>query len=125
MEKQQETYFTSLKTELKGYLGDRLELVKLQGVKGATRAASAIAILAVLVFLSFFILLFSGFALGYYLAVLIGSTVAGFAIVIVFYLLLVWVCFKLKKKFFTNWVAKKVIDIIIPNYKRMDIESGK
>ena len=125
MEKQKENYFTSLKTELKGYLGDRLELVKLKTVKGATRAVSAIVILAALVILSFMILLFSGFALGFYLSQLTGSHIAGFALVIAFYVLLALVFFKLKKSFFTNWVARKVIHIIIPDYKRMDIESGK
>jgi len=68
------------KNLIKEYTELRLELFKLQGVKLLSRSLSLFVWLTIVLLVIFFILLFLGMLLAYWIAEKTGSTLLGFAI---------------------------------------------
>ncbi len=86
---EKQTYFSSLKQEVKEYIGERVLLLKLKAIKEGTGIAGMLVVTVIISFLLFFFFLFLGITLGFLLGDWLNSMVAAYAIVIVLYVAII------------------------------------
>lgn len=109
---QQEQFFTESKTKIREYLNNRLLLLRLQTVEKIAKLASAMFSGLLLAVLGFFILLFLSIMAGYLFADLTHSLFMGFGIVTLFYIVLLVVLLKMRKRILEQFIVNTVIRII-------------
>lgn len=109
MEQQEQAFFTESRKKVEEYVQDRILLMRLQIVEKVSRLSTMLFSGIIIALLSFFILLFISIMAGYLFASLTGSLYIGFGIVALFYIILLIVIIKLKKRV----IDKTVTDIVI------------
>ncbi|MFL9482261.1 phage holin family protein [Chitinophagaceae bacterium LWZ2-11] len=109
MEQQEQAFFTESRKKVEEYVQDRILLMRLQIVEKVSRLSAMLFSGIIIALLSFFILLFISIMAGYLFASLTGSLYIGFGIVALFYIILLIVIIKLKKRV----IDKTVTDIVI------------
>ncbi|HSC40333.1 MAG TPA: phage holin family protein [Chitinophagaceae bacterium] len=111
MEEQKQSFFEETQEMVEDYVGNRLQLLKLQAAEKSSKIISLLLTVLVMALLSFFILLFLSMTLGYYLAQKTGSLFTGFGIVAVFYVVLLVVVLYLRKRYLDKYISNTVIRI--------------
>ncbi len=106
-----EDFFGDTKKKLEDYIQKRLLLFRLQTVEKASRLAAVLITGLVMGVLAFFILLFLSIMAGYFFASVTGSEYAGFGIVAAFYIVLLIVLIKLRKKVLQKFLTNTLIQI--------------
>jgi hypothetical protein len=111
MEEQKPGFFEETQELVEDYVGNRLQLLKLQTAEKSARLISLLITVVVMAFLCFFILLFLSITAGYFLAQKTGSLFTGFGIVAVFYVILLVVVLYLRKRFLDKYISDTVVRI--------------
>jgi len=111
MEEQKPGFFEETQELVEDYVGNRLQLLKLQTAEKSARIISLLLTVVVMAFLCFFILLFLSITAGYFLAQKTGSLFTGFGIVAVFYLLLLAIVLYLRKRVLDKFISNTVVRI--------------
>ena len=111
MEEQKPGFFEETQELVEDYVGNRLQLLKLQTAEKSARLVSLLLTVVVMAFLCFFILLFLSITAGYFLAQVTGSLFTGFGIVAVFYVILLVAVLYLRKRFLDKYISNTVVRI--------------
>ena len=109
MKQEEESFFAETRNQLEDYIQDRLLLIKLQTAEKTARLAGILSALLVIALLSFFVLLFISIMGGYFFASLTGSLYLGFGIIAAFYLVLLLVIIRNRKKLIESKVSNTII----------------
>lgn len=105
----EEHFFAESKKKLEQYVKDRVLLLKMQAVEKISQVAARLFSTLIIAMLAFFVLLFISIMAGYFFADITGSLYAGFGIVASFYLLLLLLVLKFRKRL----IERKITDEII------------
>lgn len=108
-EQEELSFFEETKELLKSYVGDRIALIKLQGIEKVSTVAAGIASGVTLAVLGLFFLIFFSITLGFLFAHWLNSYAAGFGIVAGIYLLLIVIVVVFGKSIFGSLVTQKII----------------
>jgi len=111
MEEQQPSFFEETQELVEEYVGNRLQLFKLQTAEKSAKLVSLLLTVLVMALLCFFILLFLSITAGYFLAQKTGSLFTGFGIVAVFYVLLLAIVLYLRKRVIDKYISNTVVRI--------------
>jgi len=111
MEEQKPGFFEETQELVEDYVGNRLQLLKLQTAEKSAKLVSLLLTVVVMAFLCFFILLFLSITAGYFLAQKTGSLFTGFGIVAVFYVILLVAVLYLRKRFLDKYISNTVVRI--------------
>jgi uncharacterized membrane protein YqjE len=111
MEEQKQSFFEETQDLVEEYVGNRLQLLKLQTAEKSAKLVSLLLTVLVMALLCFFILLFLSITAGYFLAQKTGSLFTGFGIVAVFYVLLLVVILYLRKRVLDKYISDTVVRI--------------
>jgi hypothetical protein len=103
------SFFSENKTLLKDYLETRLEIVRLQGIRFASRSIGFLAWVFITVFLLVLVLIFTGLVLGFWFSELTGSYVAGFGITTGILVLVIFLLTLFRRQLFVNPVIRGFI----------------
>lgn len=114
MEKDPEKIIHELKEDVSAFVELKLELLKLNTYERTGKVIAVLSYGLVLLFLAFFAILFIFLALGFFLGEWIGLTGAGFGLVAVLYLLLMWVIVR-NREMITRKVLNEVIATLLSN----------
>lgn len=106
-------FFRENKELLKRYLDARLELFRLQGVQLLSKGLGIFVWLIVIAFTVFFILLFLGMLLAFWLAARTGSTVLGFGVAAGLFLVLLIILVSFRRQLFQAPVSRIIIREIL------------
>ena len=106
-----EDFFGDTKKKLEDYIQKRLLLFRLQTVEKASKLVAVLITGLVMGVLAFFILLFLSIMAGYFFAAITGSEYIGFGIVALFYIVLLIVLIKLRKKVLQKFLTNTLIQI--------------
>jgi len=106
---EQQNYFSELKDAAKGYVKDRILLVKLQSAEKLSKIATGVVVGVLLAFLGMFFLIFISIAAGFYFASLTESFALGFAIVAGIYLVLMLLILLIKKSVIGKAITKATL----------------
>jgi ABC-type glycerol-3-phosphate transport system permease component len=109
--KQEETFFTDIKTKVEEYVRDRIQLFKLQLLEKVSKIVAGMFSVLLTAFIIFFILLFLSMMAGYAFAHLTHSLFYGFGIVALIYIILFFIILKIKNKVIDVYITNAVIDI--------------
>jgi hypothetical protein len=112
-------YVNETASLLKEYIEVRLELVKLQAVRMASRALSILLTAFIIIMLCLFILLFLGLTFSAWISAVTGSAIAGYAATAGLYLLLMLVVIAARKPLLQNPLIRLFIQ---ENLKEEDEE---
>jgi hypothetical protein len=111
MEEQKKPFFEETQEMIEDYVGNRIQLLKLQTAEKSSKLVSLLLTVLVMALLCFFILLFLSITAGYFLAQKTGSLFTGFGIVAIFYVVLLVVILYLRKRFLDKYISDTVIKI--------------
>ncbi len=125
MEEQKPDFFEETQELVEDYVGNRLQLLKLQTAEKSAKLISLLLTVVVMAFLCFFILLFLSMTAGYFLAQKTGSLFTGFGIVAVFYVLLLAVVLYLRKRFLDKYISDTVVRIFFDTTAEHDSTEEK
>ena len=114
MEKDPEKIIHELKEDVSAFVELKLELLKLNTYERTGKVIAVLSYGLVLLFLAFFAILFIFLALGFFLGEWIGVTGAGFGLVAVLYLLLMWLIVR-NREIITTKVLNEVIATLLSN----------
>ena len=106
--KDSEKVFQDLKQDISTYVELKLELLKLNTYERVGKVIALLSYGLILIFLVFFAVLFIFLALGLFLGEILDMPSAGFAIVSIFYLLIIWLITANKNK-----IHSKIQNILI------------
>jgi energy-coupling factor transporter transmembrane protein EcfT len=115
MENEKPGFFAEIKEVVERYLHDKLLLIKLETSEKVAGFVSNIYIVLPVFFLLFMIAALATFLAGYYLSVLLGHYWAGFGIMLILYVILLFVLMNLHNKKLKKIVADKVVETIFKN----------
>jgi membrane protein YdbS with pleckstrin-like domain len=102
----------SQRRKLEQYVKDRLLLLKMQAVEKISQVAAKLFSALIIAMLGFLVLLFVSLMAGYFFADITGSFYIGFGIVAAFYLLLLLLILKLRKRIIEKKVADEIVETI-------------
>ena len=114
MEKDPEKIIQELREDVSAFVELKLELLKLNTYERTGKVIAVLSYGLVLLFLAFFAILFIFLALGFFLGDWIGVTGAGFGLVAVLYLLLMWLIVR-NREIITTKVLNEVIATLLSN----------
>ena len=114
MEKDPDKIIQELREDVSAFVELKLELLKLNTYERTGKVIAVLSYGLVLLFLAFFAILFIFLALGFFLGEWIGFTGAGFALVAVLYLLLMWLIIR-NREIITTKVLNEVIATLLSN----------
>lgn len=106
---EKEGFFVETKEMVEEYVEDRLLLLKLQTTEKAAKASSFIFIALAVAFICLILFMIISFIIGYLLSQALNSYPAGFGILAVIYVLVIFLLLYLNKKF----IAKKIADTVV------------
>ncbi len=113
---QPKQHYDGVTDRIKDYLNLRIEIIKLKVIEKLVGiAASILAYILIGVFAIIF-LLAAFFSLGFYLATITGSNAAGFGLLSIILLIIVWVLFLIKNKHIIQPLQNKFIANIFKNW---------
>ena len=98
MKEDSEKVFQNLKQDISTYVELKLELLKLNTYERVGKVIALLSYGLILIFLVFFAVLFIFLALGFFIGELLNMPSAGFAIVSLFYLIIIWMVTLNKEK---------------------------
>ena len=124
-EEQPKSFFAETQELVEDYVGNRLQLLKLQTAEKSAKLVSLLITVVVMALLCFFILLFLSITAGYFLAQKTGSLFTGFGIVAIFYVLLLGVLLYLRKRFLDKYIADTVVRIFFDTTAENDSPEDK
>ncbi|MDR0793433.1 MAG: phage holin family protein [Chitinophagaceae bacterium] len=120
---EQENFFTSYKNKFAEYVEDRLLLLRLQLTDKLARLTGMAISAFIIILLGFFILLFLSVLGGFLFSSLFHNYIIGFGIVLLIYIILLVIMIVLaRKKVFTGFVYKVLIEVILEKNKDDDNE---
>ena len=114
MEKDPEKIIQELREDISAFVELKLELLKLNTYERTGKVIAVLSYGLVLLFLAFFAILFIFLALGFFLGEWIGVTGAGFGLVALLYLLLMWLIIR-NREVITTKVLNEVIATLLSN----------
>lgn len=101
-----------LKTQLKEYAELRLALFKVESTGQLAKSTGQLFSYLVILFLLFFVLLFFSLVSGFYFANLLGSSIAGFGVIALLYLLLALFALAFRKTLIANPLTNVIVSTI-------------
>lgn len=125
LEEQPRSFFAETQELVEDYVGNRLQLLKLQAAEKSARVVSLLITVMVMALICFFILLFVSITAGYFLAQKTGSLFTGFGIVAVFYLLVLCIVLYLRKRVLDKYIADTVVRIFFDTTAEHDTTEEK
>ena len=114
MEKDPNKIIQELREDISAFVELKLELLKLNTYERTGKVIAVLSYGLVLLFLAFFAILFIFLALGFFLGEWIGVTGAGFGLVAILYLLLMWLIIR-NREIITTKVLNEVIATLLSN----------
>ena len=114
MEKDPDKIIQELREDVSAFVELKLELLKLNTYERTGKVIAVLSYGLVLLFLAFFAILFIFLALGFFLGEWIGVTGAGFGLVAVLFLLLMWLIVR-NREIITTKVLNEVIATLLSN----------
>ena len=114
MEKDPDKIIQELREDVSAFVELKLELLKLNTYERTGKVIAVLSYGLVLLFLAFFAILFIFLALGFFLGEWIGVTGAGFGLVAILYLLLMWLIIR-NREIITTKVLNEVIATLLSN----------
>lgn len=108
----EQNFFKDIRKRLQQYVQQRILLLRLQATEKVSRIASAIITSILLIVIGLFLLIFASIAAGLWLANIMGSLIAGFGIVALFYLIIFLFIIIFLKKILQNYFINKLIRLI-------------
>ena len=112
MEKDPDKIIQELREDVSAFVELKLELLKLNTYERTGKVIAVLSYGLVLLFLAFFAILFIFLALGFFLGEWIGVTGAGFGLVAILYLLLMWLIIR-NREIITTKVLNEVIATLL------------
>ena len=106
------TFFVDLQRLVVDYVKTRLELTQLVAFEKISKIVAYLVIGVILALLFFFGLLFASVVLGIFLSDLLGSTLIGFGIIALIYLLVFMVILSLRNKLIAPVIINSIIKIL-------------
>ena len=106
------TFFADLQRLVVDYVKTRLELTQLVAFEKISKIVAYLVIGVILALLFFFGLLFASVVLGIFLSDLLGSTLVGFGIIALIYLLVFMVILSLRNKLIAPVIINSIIKIL-------------
>jgi protein-S-isoprenylcysteine O-methyltransferase Ste14 len=106
------TFFVDLQRLVVDYVKTRLELTQLVAFEKISKIVAYLVIGLILALLFFFGLLFASVVLGIFLSDLLGSTLVGFGIIALIYLLVFMVILSLRNKLIAPVIINSIIKIL-------------
>lgn len=106
------TFFIDLQRLVVDYVKTRLELTQLVAFEKISKIVAYLVIGVILALLFFFGLLFASVVLGIFLSDLLGSTLIGFGIIALIYLLVFMVILSLRNKLIAPVIINSIIKIL-------------
>jgi hypothetical protein len=106
------TFFVDLQRLVVDYVKTRLELTQLVAFEKISKIVAYLVIGVILALLFFFGLLFASVVLGIFLSDLLGSTLVGFGIIALIYLLVFMVILSLRNKLIAPVIINSIIKIL-------------
>ncbi len=104
------SFFKTNKNLAKEYFETRLEIIRLSGIRTASRSAGYFVWLIISLFLVFLIILFLGLTVGFWLSKLTDSFILGFGLVTIALVLLCAVLTVFRKKLFLEPLMQIILD---------------
>lgn len=95
-------FYQENKALVKEYIDLRMKLLRLQGIRLASRTLATLALILILSILFLFVLIFLGLSLSGWLAILTGSVIAGHLLTAGIYLLFMFLVVWLRKPLLIN-----------------------
>ena len=97
------------KTLIKEYVETRIDIVRLEAIRTASKTSGYFVWIVISLFLFFLIAIFAGLVLGFWLSDLTGSFIKGFGITTLIMVVIVIVLALLRKTLFVNPAVKAII----------------
>lgn len=107
------SYITEMRKELHEYVNLRIEVLKLTIYEKSAKVTAAMASALVIAFLVLFLLLFVFLAASNWFGQMLDNTAAGYGLVALFYLVLLFIFLMVRKKYFEQPIIDKMIDVLI------------
>ena len=104
-----EEFIKENKTLLKEYVETRIEIVRLEAIRTASKTSGYLIWIIISLFLFFLIAIFAGLVLGFWLTDLTGSYIKGFGITTLIMIAIVVILALLRKALFVNPAVKAII----------------
>ena len=102
-----------MRKELHEYVNLRIEVLKLTIYEKSAKVTAAMASALVIAFLVLFLLLFVFLAASNWFGQMLDNTAAGYGLVALFYLVLLFIFLMVRKKYFEQPIIDKMIDVLI------------
>lgn len=103
------SFFSENKKLVTDYLETRVELLRLQGIRLASRTGGMLIWAIIAAFFGFIILLFGGLVLGFWFSELTGSYVKGFGLATLVFIVLFVLVTIFRRTLFIDPMVKKII----------------
>lgn len=117
MENDSNEIFRKLKKDITEYVELKFELLKLNTYERTGKVIAVLSYSLILLSLVFFVILFIFLALGFYLGEMFHSLGAGFGVVAIFYLIMIFITLKIKIR-----IVDMVMNIVISALNTSDKE---
>jgi uncharacterized oligopeptide transporter (OPT) family protein len=101
-----------VKEQLSTYVDVKIELLKAQWVEKTALIVGKMVTSLVVLFVLFFTIMFASMVAGYYFGDLLGSTMKGFGIIALFYMVLLAAIILLRKKMIQHPISNMIVSII-------------
>lgn len=123
--KDSETIFQELKKDLKTYAELKFKLFKLNTYERTGKVLSVLSYGIIVLFLVFFIILFIFLALGFWLGEYFDSIAAGFAGIVVLYLILIGIVFMNRERIRTRILNEIIAALTAYDEKRNGTDNNE
>ena len=125
MEKDPNKIIQELREDISAFVELKLELLKLNTYERTGKVIAVLSYGLVLLFLAFFAILFIFLALGFFLGEWIGVTGAGFGLVAILYLLLMWLIIRNREIITTKVLNEVIATLLSYDEKRNETTNDK
>ena len=125
MEKDPDKIIQELREDVSAFVELKLELLKLNTYERTGKVIAVLSYGLVLLFLAFFAILFIFLALGFFLGEWIGVTGAGFGLVAILYLLLMWLIIRNREIITTKVLNEVIATLLSYDEKRNETTNDK
>jgi uncharacterized BrkB/YihY/UPF0761 family membrane protein len=118
MAEEQETltdFSDKVKEQLSDYVQVKMDLLKAQWVEKIALLFSKLLTVFILLFVLFLTILFGSLVTGFYLGDILGSLKTGFAVIALFYVVLLGLLFFFRKRWIQHPVADSIVSTIYQN----------
>lgn len=125
MENSGRLFFSQLKDKATEFLGNSFTLFRLQAISKLSKLVSMAIVMILLAVLGGMILLFLSLMGGYFFSDLFDSTIKGFGLIALIYIILFLLALKFSGRFLKRYIASRIINIIFEKTADNDDDDEK